>query len=86
MRFALDELGLEYQQELIIGRYSADFALVDQKIDIEADGEYWHDPIKDAHRDRILARYGWRTIRLRGDLIEKSTNLSELIKIRLEEG
>ena len=42
----------------------ADVALIDFKIDVEYDCEYWHDVEKDRKRDRDLLEVGWRTVRV----------------------
>ena len=51
------------------GRY-LDFALVDEKIDIEVDGQAWHldrngcTKADDIHRDLLLEINGWRVVRV----------------------
>ena len=42
----------------------ADIAIPSLKIDIEFDGEYWHDKEYDRLRDLELQEVGWRTIRI----------------------
>jgi very-short-patch-repair endonuclease len=49
--------------------YVLDFAIPQIGISIESDGAIWHDPIKDAERDKILASYGWTTLRFSEDAI-----------------
>lgn len=83
MREALTRLGLTYIQEYGIGRYSIDFALVNQKIAIEADGNFWHDPIKDKRKDGTLNRYGWTVVRFTETEINNTTDLERLIVNKL---
>lgn len=64
VREKLAELGIEVEQEYQIGRWLADFAIVDRKIAIEADGNYWHGGARDRRRDRSFADLGWQVIRL----------------------
>jgi len=44
--------------------FYADFALPYAKIDIEIDGEYWHDKLRDCLRDQELRSLGWRVLRI----------------------
>lgn len=67
---ALEKAGLSpVSQYPIFGRY-LDFALVDEKIDIEVDGQAWHldrngcPKADDIHRDLLLEINGWRVIRV----------------------
>ena len=49
-----------------IAGYQMDIVLSEHKINIEYDGEYWHqDPEKDAKRDRVLQKLGWKVLRVR---------------------
>ncbi|MDC6652581.1 endonuclease domain-containing protein, partial [Leclercia adecarboxylata] len=84
MRLALTGR-LEFDQEHRVGRHLIDFALVAEKVAIEVDGAYWHDPVKDARRDAILLEKGWRTVRF-GELeVRDEPHLYELIVGRLKE-
>ena len=67
---ALEKAGLSpVAQYPIFGRY-LDFALVDEKIDIEVDGQAWHldrngcTKADDIHRDLLLEINGWRVVRV----------------------
>jgi len=64
VRETLADLGIEVEQEYQIGRWLADFAIVDRKIAIEADGDYWHGGARDRRRDQSFADLGWQVIRL----------------------
>ena len=85
LKKALQQLGIKFNQEVRIGRYSADFALIKRKIAIEADSDYWHDAEKDRKRDVVLKKYGWITIRFSEKEIVDSSSLKKLIKTRLRE-
>ena len=58
-----------------IKQYFLDFAILDLKIDIECDGEHWHESsefkARDSERDRLLLERGWKIIRLPGNKIKK---------------
>ena len=58
------------------GTYLLDFALVEYKIDIECDGEFWHSltSVKknDEQRDKFLKSRGWRVLRFSGADLEYS--------------
>lgn len=84
VRLALDQLGVAYEQELKVGTYRLDFAVTKDKIDIEVDGVYWHDPLEDRRRDNKLAHYGWRTIRITDKEIAVCEDLPALLKARIE--
>jgi very-short-patch-repair endonuclease len=43
--------------------------LVGSRLIVEADGEAFHDPIKDAVRDRVLTALGYRVLRFSYDRI-----------------
>ena len=49
-----------------------DFAIPDIGVSIETDGAIYHDPIKDAKRDKELATYGWRVVRFNEDAINSN--------------
>ncbi len=80
VRQMLAALGADFRQEYKIGRYSVDFAIVGQRIAIEADSIYWHQhPERDARKTAYLNERGWTVVRLR----EKTTTLS---RARLRNG
>ena len=60
--------------------FVADFALPWAKIDIEADGDWWHDKAvqgaSDERRDIELRRYGWQTLRIKGSVVEKHPDIA----------
>lgn len=78
---ALGELvGLMYPQaeriaEHPVGRMRIDVAVPSLKMGFEADGEYWHDPVKDASRDAFLCSQGWFIHRYPGRLLKRLSKL-----------
>lgn len=61
--------------EYHVGTRRCDVALVNDRIDIEADGTYYHDPFftntYDVQRDRELIEAGWFVLRLSERFLEK---------------
>lgn len=66
VRMALNALGIKFEREYPISRYSIDFYLTDYHIALEADGEYWHRIAaeRDARRDAFLLKRGITTVRI----------------------
>lgn len=64
-----DKFKLEYTEQYQIHTYQLDFALVEEKIDIEIDGDqhYLDKRItkSDKRRDEYLKNLGWKVIRIR---------------------
>ncbi|MBK7578939.1 MAG: DUF559 domain-containing protein, partial [Myxococcales bacterium] len=58
-------LGVAFRRQVPIGRYVADFAALSVKLVVEVDGGY-HSLRReaDARRDRDLARWGYRVVRV----------------------
>gem|GEM_PF-2571697 len=67
VREALQAERIPFEQEAPIGRWSIDF-LVDNRICLEADGDFWHrnpaTKARDVRRDRELTKRGYVVIRL----------------------
>lgn len=73
-------------------KYVMDFAFTKEGLDVEADGEYWHETCKrrgeDGRRDEFLRDEGWTVLRFDGDVIKSDvdgvvrTISSKLIEIR----
>lgn len=66
MRLALTEAGISFEAQYRIGRYFADFAIIEYRIVIEVDGDYWHgeeQAERDARRDAFMISQGWRVLR-----------------------
>jgi len=71
-------------------RYVLDFAFVEEKLDIECDGEYWHDLCKesgeDERRDEYLKSKGWTVLRFKSkEIKEDFASVLKTIKSRVEE-
>lgn len=59
-------LGLPFYPQYPIGRFFADFADPIRKLVIECDGKDFHNQIRDAERDAIMAANDWRVFRVSG--------------------
>jgi very-short-patch-repair endonuclease len=83
MRQALSGTTLRFEAQFHIGRYFGDFALPDHHTIIEVDGEYWHDPVRDAKRDADIAALGWRVVRFPASRVTKDVQscLAELLDL-----
>ena len=57
-------LATGFKREHQEGRYRLDFFFAAWKLGVEIDSQHFHDPEKDAHRDRELARIGIVILRL----------------------
>jgi len=84
VRRKLEHLCIDYKQEYPIGNYNIDFFLPDYNIALEADGIYWHnkDSVeeRDKRRDKeLLDNHRYGTIRISGDTIRESEDLSMVI-------
>jgi very-short-patch-repair endonuclease len=50
-----------------VGRFTLDFADIDNRLAIEADGKAYHDPARDKARDQeLFDKHGWRVFRVTG--------------------
>ena len=64
-------------------KYRLDFVISNSilKVDIEVDGQKWHDKRKDSQRDEYLAKRGYHVIRVPAkDIIEKPADVALRIK------
>ena len=74
----------------IVGQdYVLDFAFVNEKLDIECDGEPWHEKCRNPEEDRIRDAYlrnnGWRVLRFKFRFVNIRDNLLNAVKqIELE--
>jgi len=85
VREGLEELGLPFEQEKRVGRYSIDFALYFLGVALEADGTYWHqDKRRDARKERALAKAGWKVVRVTEDEIMRAPDVARLLRKRLK--
>jgi len=78
LRAALEAAGVSALPEYIVGPYAIDLALPEQRIAIEADGDYWHGRPQqravDARKDAALTAVGWRVLRFKGSEIEANVD------------
>jgi very-short-patch-repair endonuclease len=78
---------IDFSEQYPIGRYVADFALLEHNIIIECDGEYWHNKEKDSKRDADLKILGYETIRFSEKQLKNNIDLCiKIIKERLHRG
>lgn len=78
-RFPTDRANTIYMQ-VPVHKFRLDFALINAKICLEADGEWWHSGFKkfnDRNRDAILRNLGWRTLRFQSTVLEKYPVVAE---------
>ena len=78
-RLSSKQLGVAFKRQVPIGgKYVADFLASSVKLVIEVDGGI-HSArrIRDARRDRNLARLGYRVVRLPAELVRR--NISEVV-------
>jgi len=52
-------------------RRFADIGILSLKIDVEYDGQYWHNKEEDEKRDIEITKQGWKVIRFRKDILKK---------------
>ena len=72
MAQALESCCIEAQPQFPIAGYLLDFAIPALKLDIECDGEYWHqDKAKDRVRDEALQELGWTVLRFSESSIQE---------------
>ena len=84
MKNALQKEEINIEQQYNINNKWVDFAIVNKKIAIECDGEYWHkDKIKEKKRDKQLEDEGWSILHFTGDEIKNDINkcISEIKRI-----
>lgn len=68
-----------------VGKYFADFGNPVARVALECDGKDFHDPVKDAKRDREFAKMGWRVIRAPGSQCIKTMDTELEIRERGED-
>ena len=62
--------GLKFRRQVPVGRYIADFACLQRRLIVEADGPHHEDSLHDVERDAWLASQGFRVIRFANTEIE----------------
>lgn len=65
-------LGVWFRRQVPIGRYIADFVAPSVRLIVEVDGEHHRrQRAADARRDRVMARLGYRVLRLEAWMVER---------------
>jgi very-short-patch-repair endonuclease len=67
-------LGCKFRRQHPIGPFIADFACVERRLVIEADGGQHADPASDARRTRWIESEGWHVVRFWNDDIMRRTD------------
>ncbi|MCB9369547.1 MAG: DUF559 domain-containing protein [Calditrichaeota bacterium] len=70
-----NQLGTKFRRQHPIGKYIVDFVSLDEKLIIEVDGDTHADDSTHAYdetRSAVLARYGFRILRIGNRLIHRS--------------
>ncbi len=77
--------GFKFRRQLTIGPFIADFACVETKIIIEADGGQ-HGSDRDARRTHYLESLGWKVLRFwNHDILQETDAVLESIGVACEE-
>jgi very-short-patch-repair endonuclease len=81
------QLGVWFRRQVPVSRFIADFMAPFVKLIVEVDGEYHaRRRVADARRDRVLARMGYRVLRLEAPLVEQQPEVAvERIRAALRE-
>lgn len=76
MRRSLKKAGIDFKQEVKIGKYYADFLITNSNLIIECDGEYWHrsnlSKERDSQKDKFLSVRGYKVIRFTEQQIKET--------------
>jgi very-short-patch-repair endonuclease len=76
MADAFDAIGINYERQAKIGRWSVDFLLRESRIVVECDGDYWHSRpevvARDIRKNADLEERGYAVIRLNESEIRAS--------------
>lgn len=76
VRHELERLGVRFEREVKIGRYSIDF-LIEGRIALEADGDYWHTKLhhlRDEQKDIYLHANGFKVVRVSESMVKASVS------------
>jgi very-short-patch-repair endonuclease len=69
--------GVKFRRQVPIGPYVADFASIEQRLAVEADGGQ-HGGALDERRDAFLAKQGWRVVRFwNSDVLQNRNGVLE---------
>lgn len=79
-RLRQNQLGCKFRRQHPVGGYIADFACVEHRLIIEADGGQHADDPNDAIRTQRLEALGWRVLRFwNNDILGNSDGVVEVI-------
>jgi very-short-patch-repair endonuclease len=77
--------GCKFRRQHPIGPYTADFACVEHRLIVEADGGQHAEAASDARRTRWLESDGWRVVRFwNSDIMRKTEDVLEEIRRALQ--
>ena len=80
-----DQLGFRFRRQFAILPYFADFACVETKLIVEADGGQHAEDGEHDRRDTFLTRRGWRILRFwNNDILQNSAGVLQRIVESLE--
>ena len=67
------KLGCAVRRQVALGKYIADFVVPAARLVIEIDGRHHaRQRAADARRDRVLARLGYRVLRIEAELVHRA--------------
>jgi very-short-patch-repair endonuclease len=81
----LDALGVSYQAQVPLGKYTVDFLIESKRLIVECDGTYWHSlpetKARDIVRDAWLRSQGFTIVRLREPDIRSGSVIQTLREV-----
>ena len=81
----LQNLGVKFRRQAVIGRYIVDFVSFEKKLIIEIDGGQHADSLRDTMRDQWFRRQGFEILRFwNHDVVENRDGVLQEIMERLE--
>ena len=82
-------LGVVFRRQVVLVRYVVDFCAPSRKLIVEVDGTYHARACfarKDARRDRVLVRLGYRVVRIPAELVMRDVEAAvALVRGALEQ-
>lgn len=79
----LTQAGIDYIEQVRMGKFWVDFLLPDRRIALESDGTYWHGSQKvkerDARKTAFLEHQGWCVMRITDLELENAAFPLELL-------
>lgn len=88
---ALQDYGLIPTCQYVIGEYRVDFAFLEDKLVVEADGAAWHSKpaqkLRDAKREKFIRERGWRVLRFTGaQIFQDAYYCARQVRLFLKKG